>query len=363
MTSNSVRPGRGRIAPFLRVLGLFIAVFMLASSAFAEDGAAAAEPTYAERLGWPEGSRVVIFHSDDLGMSHEMNAGAIDALENGVVTSASVMMPCPWAPEIVRWHKANPDVDLGLHLTLTSEWTDYRWEPLLGADTVPGLVDPEGAFWHRVPQVVENATADEVEAEIRAQIRRARDMGFEFTHMDSHMGTLFANLAFFRRYVKVGRELGIPILMPGGHGTHAAKEAPGMGTMMKMMGRVVWEAGLPVIDDLHGRSYDWTTGEENIEGFTRLLRELEPGITEVIVHCATGSDIFPKITDSYPQREGNRIGLTSDEVKRVIEEEGIILTDWKELMARRRAVAEAEAEARAAKEKATGLGGLTEQVH
>lgn len=340
--------------------GILLAFVLVSVTAVAQESAAPdPEPTYAERLGWPEGSRIVIFHSDDLGMSHEMNAGAIDAIENGVVTSASVMMPCPWVPEIVRWHKANPDVDLGLHLTLTSEWTDYRWEPLLGADTVPGLIDPEGALWHTVPQVIEHASPDEVEAEIRAQIQRARDMGFDFTHLDSHMGTLFANLAYFRRYLKVGRELGIPILMPGGHGTHAVREAPGMGSFIRMMGRVVWESGLPVIDDLHGGSYAWKTGKENIEGFTQLLRELEPGITEVIVHCSTNSDIFPKITDSYPQRDGNRIGLTSPEVKRVIEEEGIILTDWKELMERRRAVAAEEA----AKEKAAGLGGIAEQVH
>jgi chitin disaccharide deacetylase len=307
--------------------------------------ARADEPTYAERLGWPEGSRVVIFHSDDLGMSHEMNAGAIDAMVNGVVTSSSVMMPCPWVPEIVRWHAEHPEYDLGLHLTLTSEWKDYRWEPLLGADTVPGLVDPEGAFWPTVADVVANASADEVEAEIRAQIERARRMGFNFTHLDSHMGTLFANLGFFQRYVKVGVEYGVPVLMPGGHGTHAAAEAPGMESMMRLMGRVVWEAGLPVIDDLHGRSYNWTTGEANIEGFSSLLRELKPGITEVIVHCAIRSDNFPRITDSYPQRDGNRIGLTSEEVKRVIEEEDIILTDWRELMARRRAIAEVQAEA------------------
>lgn len=318
------------------------------------------EPTYAERLGWPAGSRVVIFHSDDLGMSHEMNAGAIDALTQGVVTSASVMMPCPWVPEIVRWHKANPQYDLGLHLTLTSEWTDYRWEPLLGADTVPGLVDPEGCLWPRVDQVIEHATADEVEAEVRAQIRRARDMGFNFTHLDSHMGTLFANLGYFRRYVKIGSELGIPILMPGGHATYAALEAPGMVPMMKLMGKVVWESGLPVIDDLHGGSYAWKTGEDNIQGFMQLLRDLKPGITEVIVHCATASETFPKITDSHPQRDGNRIGLTSPAVRRVIEEEGIILTDWRELMARRRAIAQAEAAAQPAN---GALQPLAEPIH
>lgn len=316
-----------------------------AAPAASPPAAPAEEPTYAERLGWPKGSRVVIFHTDDLGMSHEMNAGATEALTQGVVTSASVMMPCPWVPEIVRWHAANPQYDLGLHLTLTSEWKDYRWEPLLGADTVPGLVDGEGALWPTVPEVIAHATADEVDAEIRAQVARARAMGFNFTHLDSHMGTLFANLAYFRKYVDLGKELGIPVLMPGGHGTYAAAEAPGMEKMMRLMGRVVWESGLPVIDDLHGGSYAWKTGEANIEGFSNLLRGLKPGITEVIIHCASRTETFGTITDSFPQRDGNRIGLTSPEVRRVIEEEGIILTNWRELMERRKAVAAAGGDA------------------
>ena len=142
--------------------------------------------TYAERLGWEADDKVIIMHVDDAGMSYDSNQGTIRALE-GLANSVSVMMPCPWAASFIRYAQENPEIDAGLHLTLTSEWKDYRWEPLTGQ--VPGLIDREGAMWHRVEQVASHASADEVEAEIRAQVERALGMGYQPTHLDSHMGT------------------------------------------------------------------------------------------------------------------------------------------------------------------------------
>ncbi|MEX0882187.1 MAG: polysaccharide deacetylase family protein, partial [Cyclobacteriaceae bacterium] len=163
------------------------------------------ETTYAEKLGFPPGVRVVIFHVDDAGMSYESNQGTIRSIEDGVATSCSIMMPCPWSASFVRYAIKEP-MDAGLHLTLTSEWKDYRWHPLAGKDAVPGLVDQEGALWPSVQEVVKNASPDEVEKEIRAQIERALDMGLKPTHLDSHMGTLFYHTPFLERYIKVGVE-------------------------------------------------------------------------------------------------------------------------------------------------------------
>src|SRR5579864_5405631 len=103
-------------------------------------------PTYAERLGWGKNDRVLILHMDDAGMSHDSNLGIERVLENGAARSLSVMMPCPWVPEIVHYIKTHPGTDAGLHLTLTSEWHEYRWGPLAGVSAVPGLVDSEGAM-------------------------------------------------------------------------------------------------------------------------------------------------------------------------------------------------------------------------
>ncbi|MDP9047412.1 MAG: polysaccharide deacetylase family protein, partial [Bacteroidota bacterium] len=181
--------------------------------------------TFAERLGWPKGARVLILHVDDAGMSHESDMGVEMAIGQGVSTSTSVMMPCPWVPEIVKYIKEHPATDAGLHLTLTSEWDNYRWGPLSGKAAVPGLVDKQGAFYPSVAAVYFNAKADEVDAEIRAQLDRALAMGFKPTHLDSHMGTLFAKDAFMEKYLKLGIEKQIPVMFPGGDDIFYRSEA------------------------------------------------------------------------------------------------------------------------------------------
>ena len=316
----------------------------------------AQDSTYAEKLGFPKGKKVVIFHVDDVGMSLDANHGAIEAMEKGVATSCSVMMTCPWVPGYFHYLKDHPNTDAGLHLTLTSEWKDYRWGPLSGKPKVPGLVDGEGAMWASVEDVVKHATADEVETEIRAQVERALEMGFKPTHMDSHMGTLFATPAFIQRYVKVGMEYKIPIMFPGGHNTLVMEQMKSTAADMqtaRMVGKALWQAGLPVIDDLHNNSYaphlpagvQPTT--ENLRKYKTqfyidALKSLQPGITYVIMHCIKPTQVFPYISDSGPIREADFLAMTNPELKKYIEKEGIILMTMRELMERREKVANRE---------------------
>lgn len=293
-----------------------------------------AEITFAERLGWKPKDVVVILHVDDVGMSHSSNLGGIETVEKGVATSWSVMMPCPWVPEIAKYLKQHPDVDSGLHLTLTSEWKLYRWPPLAGKPKVPGLVDEEGCLWHGVQQVAAHASPDEIETEIRAQVERAEQMGLPITHLDSHMGTLFARPDYFERFAKVGMEKGIPILIIGGHATYALKENPEASGKLRAWIPKIWNAGLPVIDDLHTDSYGWKP-EEKTEKFIALLKELKPGVTEILFHASIPTEDFPLITTSSESRLADARALTDPAVKKLIQERGIILTTWKELKARR----------------------------
>jgi chitin disaccharide deacetylase len=300
--------------------------------------AAAAEPTFAERLGWGPRDVVVILHVDDVGMCHSANQGGIESVERGVATSWSVMMPCPWVPEIAQYLRLHPEVDSGLHLTLTSEWRLYRWGPLAGKSQVPGLVDPEGSLWRGVAQVVAHATADEVDREIRAQFERAEQMGLPITHLDSHMGTLFARPDFFERYVRLGVEKQVPILIPSGRGLYTLKEHAAEARQLAPWVAKVWNAGLPVIDDLHASSGDWKPGEKT-ERLIELLGSLPPGVTQVIFHAANPSDTFPLITGSSESRRGDLVALTDPRVREFIRDRGILLTTWKELMERRRRAA------------------------
>ncbi len=310
---------------------------------------AQAQETYAEKLGFPKGAKVLILHIDDAGMSLDSNEGVRLAMDKGIATSVSVMMPTPWVPDFVHYLKQNPKIDAGLHLTLTSEWKEYRWGPLSGKNTVPGLVDTEGALWPGVDDVVKHATPDEVEKEIMAQLDRARTMGFEPTHLDSHMGTLFATPEFLQRYIKVGIEENIPVMFPAGHSTMILKQT-GFDENTKMefqkTGKGIWDAGLPVLDDLHNVSYGWeypasVRGSDNdhqkyaTRNYIETIRSLKPGLTMVIMHCTNPTEVFPHISGSGHIRKGDLLAMMDPALKTFIQQEGIILTTWREVKERR----------------------------
>lgn len=292
--------------------------------------------TYAERLGWPSGTRALILHVDDAGMSYDSNVGTIRAIDEGAANSLSVMMPTPWVPHMVRWIVARPDHDAGLHLTLTSEWSNYRWEPLAGPD-VPGLIDLEGALWPDVASVARHATPAEVGTEIRAQLARARAMGFEPTHLDSHMGTLFATPGFIEQYVALGISEQIPVMLPGGHNHFLRQQNPAGIDAAVEVGRQVWAGGLPVLDDLHNMSYGWPR-EEKVARYVDAIRALRPGVTMMIMHCTAPTEVFGHISDSGPSRLGDLEAMLDPRVAATLEEEGIVLTTWRELMVRRQAL-------------------------
>ncbi len=305
------------------------------------------QDTFAEKLGYPKGSRVLILHVDDAGMSWDSNQGAIQAIEKGVATSMSVMMPCPWVPDITQYLKEHPNTDAGLHLTLTSEWRRYRWGPLTGKQASPGLTDAEGAMWRSVKDVVSHATADEVEAEIRAQVERARTMGFEPTHLDSHMGTLFASPDFMQRYVKIGIEYKIPVMMPGGHMAMISKDLNNDDYVkqIRQLAQVLWNAGLPVLDDLHNVSYNFNYPKEIItdgelqslatKQYSETIKSLKPGLTMVIMHCTAPTEVFKEISDSGTVRKADLLTMINPEFRKFLEKERFILSTWREVMERR----------------------------
>ncbi|MBI2282945.1 MAG: polysaccharide deacetylase family protein [Bacteroidetes bacterium] len=330
-----------------KIFSLFLTACLFCIGVFSQS-----DSTYAEKLGYPRGTKLLILHVDDVGMSFDSNEGAINAITKGVASSLSIMMPCPWVPAFVQYMKAHPGLDAGLHLTLTSEWKGYRWGPLSGKNTTPGLVDAEGALWPGVNDVVQHASGDEVEKEIRAQLERARSMGFEPTHFDTHMGTLLATPEFTQRYVKLGIDNQIPVMLPAGHATlikaqmHAPEEQI---QQMRMIGNLLWKAGLPVLDDLHNESYGWPIPKEIASDDAKLqayktkkyiegVRSLKPGLTMMIMHCTATSDVFPHISDSGPVRRGDMLAMMDPALRKAIQDEKIIITTWREMMERRKKV-------------------------
>ncbi len=169
------------------------------------------DATIQERLGFPKDAKLLVIHADDLGMSHSKNVATFDAMKRGVATSASLMMPTPWMREAVEMSKANPELDIGVHLTLTAEWNNYKWGPLLGADSVPSLVTADGLFHASVPAFAEVANVAEVEAEVRAQVDLALKLGVDVTYLDGHMGSLLATDEIAAMYLRIGQEYRLPI--------------------------------------------------------------------------------------------------------------------------------------------------------
>lgn len=321
----------------MRILFCFLSLLSFSATA----------QSYAEKLGFPKNAKVLILHVDDVGMSYDSNQGAIEAIENGVANSLSMMMPCSWIPGFQEYLKKHPQIDAGLHLTLTSEWDHYRWGPLSGKPAVPGLVDEQGAMWPSVRATATHASADEIETEIRAQLDRSRTMGWEPTHLDSHMGTLFARQDYLERYLKVGMEEGIPVMFPGGHNTMILQTEASSGLTLEMtsaIGKKLWDAGLPVLDDLHNVSYGWQ-GEKNLgdnelqayktDQYIKTIDDLKPGLTMVIMHCTWPTEVFPEISGSGQTRKGDMLAMTDPRFKKYLEDNQIILTTWREIKKRR----------------------------
>jgi predicted glycoside hydrolase/deacetylase ChbG (UPF0249 family) len=282
-----------------------------------------ATKSLAERLGYARDAKLVIVHADDLGMTHSVNAASIKGLESGLVTSASIMAPCPWFPEMADYAKTHPDADLGLHLTLTSERVFYRWGPAAPRDRVPSLVDSNGYFhlsWTDITRV----DAREVELELRAQIERALAMGVRPTHLDSHQYRLFENgKEIFQSALRVAHEYKLPVFMVRDwFADRPYLESSLSPDDLVVDHTVTMEPGVPP--------------EKWAEFYVKALKNLQPGVTVFIIHLAFDDEEMRAATRerdtwgaAWRQRDFNF--FTSAEFRALVREQNIKLITWREL--------------------------------
>ena len=284
--------------------------------------ASAQTKSIAERLGYPPDSKLLIIHADDLAVAHSEDAASFDALDKHAVTSASIMVPCSWLNEVAAYAKEHPDADLGLHLTLTSEWKTYRWGPVESKDKVPSLLDPTGYLWPDTPTAVHNLKADEAEREVRAQIERAIAMGIHPTHLDSHMGTLFSRPDLFAVYVKVAREYKLPFL---------AFIAPNTPTeLSSLLSDKDLLLNSVLIADPSVHPSDWKTFYANA------IKNLKPGVTEIIVHLGHDDAELQAVMVDHTDygaawRQRDHDVVTSPEFKKALQDNHVILIHWSDL--------------------------------
>ena len=298
--------------------GVCLFVLLLTVSAFGQDS----KRTVQERLGYPATARLLVIHADDLGMAHSVDKATFEALEKGWVTSASILVPCPWLPEVAHWTQSHSNADLGIHLALNSEWTSYRWGPVSPRDKVPSLLDEQGYMPLLETGVAQRAKAPEVEMELRAQIERARSFGIPLTHFDTHMGALNQTPELVSVYWHMGREYKLPILMERAEGAHHPQGGP-PDQDAAFIDQVI--SINPGID-----KKDW------LKTYEQLLAPLKPGVYQMIVHLAYDDEEMRAVSWDHPDwgaawRQADFEMVGSSEFRQFLKEQGFVLVGWKEL--------------------------------
>jgi predicted glycoside hydrolase/deacetylase ChbG (UPF0249 family) len=285
------------------------------------------QPTLGED---PAEARYLVIHADDAGMSHSVNMATIEAMEKGIVTSASIMVPCPWFVEFAEYASKNPERDFGIHLTLNCEWKRYRWGPVAPRSKVPSLLDSQGYLYSNVQEVAEHAKLEEVEIELRAQIDRAIKFGVPLSHLDTHMGALISRPDLIQLYVKLGIEYDLPILFLRNISDRLRREYPALEKDVKPLIAALEKQQLPLLDQLL-QFYSGGTHEERRARYLQAIQDLQPGISEIIIHCGIDNTELRAITGSSKNRDSDRRVFTDPEFIATVKRLGVKLVGWKQL--------------------------------
>ena len=276
-----------------------------------------------QKLGFPRDAKLLIVHADDVGMTHSVNAATVKALDTGLVNSASIMVPCPWFPEIADYAKSHPDIDFGLHLTLTSERVYYRWGPVAPKDKIPSLVDENGYFRHDwSPQT--HIDPKDAEIELRAQIERAYAMGIHPTHLDSHQYRLIGTgKELFEVFLRVAHAYKLPFFVTRDWFAENPYLAPSLSS-----NDIVLDHTVTISPSVSPEKWN--------DFYKTALRDIQPGVTEFVIHVAFADDEMKSATrerDTWGAawRQRDFDFFTSQEFRRLLQEQSIKLVTWRQL--------------------------------
>ena len=278
----------------------------------------------AQQLGYTSSDKLLIIHADDLGLARSVNKASFEALSKEFVNSASVMMPSPFAEEVAAYYLEHPQIDLGLHLTFTAEWTDYKWPGVAPANKIETLLDDEGFLHQKKVTVIKEGINAEIKTELQAQIDYARALGISPTHMDSHEGTLFFDPAFFRTYIEVGHQNQIPVFVPKLLAPHFDEHFP-----------------LPpqvVLVDQMFMALKGTELDAMESYYAEVLSSIKPGLNQLLVHLAFDEEEMKAITkdrEAYGTkwRAKDYQVVSSRKFQDLLKQNEIKLIQWRDIQA------------------------------
>ena len=303
-------------------MGLRKFVFLVSFCFVFCQGISAQTKLTAERLGYSADTKLLIIHADDLAVAHSEDSASFEALDQGAVTSASIIVPAPWLTEVADYAKVHPDADLGLHLALTSEWKTFRWGAVESRDKVPSLLDSAGTLWPLTALVAKNAKPQEAEQELRAQVKQAMALGIHPTHLDSHMGSTFATPELFAAYVKVAHEFHLPFL--------AVRVNDERAKLLSLLSDKDILVDSVVIANPSVRPDQWK------EFYLDAVKNMKPGLTEIIVHLGHDDAELQAVMVDHPDygsawRQRDVDVVSSPEMKKALEDNHIVLIKWRDL--------------------------------
>jgi predicted glycoside hydrolase/deacetylase ChbG (UPF0249 family) len=271
-----------------------------------------------ERLGYSKDEKLLIIHADDLGISRSENAATFESMEKGMVNSGSIMVPCPAFNELSDYSKTHPNADIGIHLTLTSEWSSYKWGPVLPSAEVPGITDSRGFFYEGKDSLYKINVANEVEKEFRAQIKMAIKSGIELTHIDSHMYVAFTTGEIIKKYISIGKEYKLPVLL--------TYDLPISSWFQK---------NTIVVDQLYcAKPEDYVKGLKSY--YEEAIKTIKPGLNCILVHVAFNNKEMQDITLDQQNfgsawRQADFDFFTSVDCRQLVENHNIKLITWREI--------------------------------
>ncbi len=298
----------------------FLSIFFLANIIYSQ------ENNILEKLGFDKDSKLLIIHNDDIGMSQSVNSASFDAFNEGHINSGSVMVPCPWFLEVIEYSKKNPNLDIGIHLTLTAEWKNYKWGGISPSDKIKSILDDKGHFYPEVSFVRKYAKYEDVKNELEAQINYSLSNGLIPTHLDTHMGAVRATPKTLQAYLEVGNKFRLPVQI--------SEEYKSILDNKLIDFTKIDKSKILFVKKIYGKQDDSPINyEEWMKFYKNVLDDIKPGLNVLLVHVGYDNDELKAITVDHPHwgskwRELDFKILESDEFKKRLRKRNIILVKW-----------------------------------